>query len=193
MTWLTTLYRSKEQRKTKMAEHKIVLKIEEVETGETDCKGTSVGCKYVGENKDGITPTLAMSGIGAILSTVCDDEDFVKQIVDMVGKKTLKNYSSCERGNSFEEVMEKRSKKNAISDALDSFMRLANDERWVKFITGKECGRMSGANKDTRRHIAAFIAVVCKTLHDATGDDKEGDALTTLFFDQCLGLNSDED
>ena len=176
-----------------MAEHKIVLKIKEIETGETDFKGTAVGCKYVGENKDCITPELAMSGIGAMLSTVCDDEDFVKQIVDMVGKKTLKNYASCESGDSFEEVMEKRGKKNAVSDALDSFMKLASDERWVKFITGKECGRMSGANKDTRRHIAAFIAVVCKSLRDATGDDKEGNSLTNLFFDQCLGLNSDED
>lgn len=176
-----------------MTEHKITIKAKEMHK-EEDGKsmiGFGVGVRYEGPNKNGITPEMAICGIGGLLTAIDLDEGEIEKITDGLTKQIIGGEKFSSMGDSFEEAESKAGKKSvkkSIESANDTFIRMIKDPKWKKVINNETD---FSTKEMVNLKALAWIAVALRALKEA--DHEACARLEKLFLEDVAGLNEDEE
>lgn len=173
--------------------HNVELKLEEThkKTDEGCLVGYGVSVCYEGPNKYGIDKKMAISCIGALLSSAGVDREDIEKITDKLSEELLSEESAKTAvADSFEEaetVVKNKKKKDAVESANETFIRMINDPKWGKVINNKtdfSVKEMSGLK------VLAWVATALRVVGDM--DKEKQSRLEKLFLKDIAGLNDDE-
>lgn len=176
-----------------MTEHKITIKAKEMHK-EDDNKsmiGFGVGVRYEGPNKNGITPEMAITAIGGLLTAIDLNEGEIEKITEDLTKQIIGGEKFSAMADSFEEAeskADKKSVKKSIESAHDTFVRMIKDPKWKKVINGQtDFSTKEMANLKA----LAWVATALRALKEV--DQKASARLEKLFLEDVAGLNEDEE
>lgn len=174
--------------------HEIKLKLEELVTKAGKGKktlGMSVQTSYSGPSDNGITPEMALSVIGQMLSISCDDEKFIKDTLKNVGHKIVEGFGGIAGGDSIEDAKEKI-EQQVSSTAEDMYEYVINKKGWQDAIFGEE-GNLSKLDSTTRKKLCAWAAAALHAIEEVEGSKKGWfNHLEKLFLEEVVGTDIDE-
>ena len=182
----------------KICEHEINVKATEYHKESDDgfFKGYGINVGYVGPDKKGISKEMAIAAIGGILKAIDVDNDDVENIVDSLTDFLTPSAKTSSIGDTFEESYdratekqkEKHTKKDKISSAQETFVRMIQDPKWNKLLKGENI-LSDDKNKEIR--ILAWVATALNNIKE----HNEGCAkrLEKIFLDEVAKINDDDE
>lgn len=173
--------------------HNVELKLEEThkKTDEGCFVGYGVSMCYEGPNKYGVDKKMAISCIGALLSSAGVDREDIEKITDKLSEELLSEESAKTAvADSFEEaetVVKKKKKKDAVESANETFVKMINDPKWGKVINNETD---FSVEKNSGLKVLAWVAAALKVVGEM--DKEKHNRLEKLFLEDIAGLNDDE-